>query len=149
MPLPALVVQGAGFLASMALWEGIAAIFEHMNAEPGNEPEAILTELQRAQQAASREALWEVNKDARIQGGLAKQFGGISPQSSLGQMALLQGGTLDRTDTEKYPTLNFVTNKLGMHPDEFVQRTSPTRMGDMTNIQRALPPMMREQTNAG
>jgi len=149
MPIPALVIHGAGFLASMALWEGIAFLFEHFKDEPGNEPEAIAAALQSAQQSASQESLWELNKDARLQESLGKQFEGINPQASLSQLSLMKSGVLDRTDPTKYPTLNYVTKKLGMRPDEFVARTSPTRMGDLTGMQKALPPSMREMNPNG
>lgn len=133
-------------LASYLLFEGISAFAENYNGDP----EAAVAKALQNQAAESQfGALQEFSRPSRVGEFMGKTFSGIAPQKSLTEMAMMRNGLYDRTDPDNTPVLNFVSSKLGITPDEFAQRTSPTRMGDLSGITKSLQPQMMEMPNNG
>ena len=144
MPIPAIVVGGAKLLGSLLLWEGVASLIEHWT---GNPEESVQAALQAAQQNAASSALWEQNRPGIVEEGVAKTFQGIDPGRSLTELAMLQQGMFDKADPARYPVLNYVSQKTGIHPSEFMQRTAPSRIGDFSGVQRMTPGMSERLPN--
>jgi hypothetical protein len=140
MALPLLI--GAG-LASFAVSEVIAALLESWTGDPESSVTAALAQIQ---QKAQYDAMTGFNQEAEVKGDVARAFKGATPRG-LGELALYQQGVFD-TPTER-PTLGYVTQRLGISPQDFMQRTSPTRMGDLSGFQRVLPPDLIEKGPTG
>lgn len=142
LPLAGALIWGGKLLAELAIWEGISAVLEHFAGEvdPGNEPEAIFAELTKAQEEATRATMRDMGADARQQDFLASTFHGIEPRRGLTELSLFQQGVFDdKSDADRYPTLNYVSQRVGISPQELIQRSNPSRMGDLSALQNSLP----------
>lgn len=132
MALPAI---GIG-IAAFAVSEAIAALLEHWVGDPEASVQAALKTIQ---EKAQYDAMSAYNRPMQVEQDVARAFKGAGPRS-LTELALYQQGLFDDK-----PVLSYVTQSLGMTPDEFMRRTSPTRMGDLSTLQRALPPTLIEK----
>lgn len=133
-------------LASYLLMEGISAIAEKATGDPERDVQNALSQVQSQAQFS---ALQDYTRPTRVGEFMGQAFKGIHPERSITELAMLRRGLYDKvSDPETSPTLHYVTQRLGISPADFIQRTSPTRMGDMSTITRALPPRLMEQQNA-
>jgi hypothetical protein len=141
----AFIATAGGVLASYLLMEGIASLAEHFTGDP---EKAVEDALAGVRSQAEFSALQEYTRPTRVQQFMGETFKGVQPHRSLTELAMLRRGLHDNTDPETSPVLSYVTQRLGISPNDFVRRTSPTRIGDMGAIDRALPPQMVENANA-
>ena len=135
-------VAGGGLwagLATFAATEAIAALLEHWTGDPESSVTAALAKIQ---QKSQYDAMTSFNQEAEVKQEVARSFKGATPRG-LGELALYQQGVYD-LPSEK-PVLNYVTQSIGIRPEDFLQRSSPTRMGDLSTFQRSLPPDLLEK----
>lgn len=136
MGLPLLI--GAG-LASFAVSEVIAALLEKWTGDPETSVAAALATIQ---EKAQYDAMTGYNQEAEVKQDVARAFKGATPRG-LGELALYQQGVFDSPDER--PVLNFVARSIGISPEDFMRRTSPTRMGDLSTFQRGMSPDLLER----
>ncbi len=124
----------AGTLGIIALFEGVAALLEHLEGDPEAEVSAALQRLASKNQrrafalaAVEQEGIEDVNqKFAR--------FNKI-PSRMLTQAAISRspGPPIGGIDTG---LLDMVSSRMGVSSQQFEQMSHPNRMGDMSSVVR-------------
>lgn len=146
----AITLVGAGILlGSIALFEGIAALLEHIEGDPEADVSLALQQLaasnqRRAFSLAATEQAGAEDVDRKF-----AAFNQI-PSRVLSEASLLnQGRPFDTANSE---LLDFVSSRLRVPSRELTRISSPSRMGDMSQVHRQLgsslasPPPTQGQT---
>lgn len=128
----------AAVFGSIALFEGIAALLEHIEGDPEADVALALQQLaQKNQRRALSQVAGEQAGEEHLQAKFAK-FNKI-PSRLLTQAALsrmpgpeLSGGDRDTS------VLDMVSQRLGVHPEALGRLSSPSRLGDMGSITRQM-----------
>jgi len=136
MAIPVLV----GGLASFVVAEIVAHLLDAWNGDPEADVDAVLQQAQK--QAVLRGGL-DYNRPAMVEESVAKAFQGIRPERTLSQLALLRSGQMDITNDDK-PVLTYIAAQLGIDPMDLIKRSSPARMGDYSDLTKAIPPQLRD-----
>lgn len=124
----------AGTIGIIALFEGVAALLEHMEGDPEADVQSALQQLATKSQrrAFSLSAVEQTGQEA-VEQKFAR-FNQI-PQRVLTEAALSRspGPPLGQADTG---LLDMVSARLGIAPQQLSASSHPSRMGDMSSIAR-------------
>lgn len=129
------LVSAAALFGSIALFEGIAALLEHIEGDPEADVAAAL------QQLATRNQRRAFSIAATEQAGVEdveQKFAAFNqiPSRVLSEAALLRQGTpFETSNTE---LLDYVSSRLRVPSTEMARISSPSRMGDMSQVHRRL-----------
>ena len=135
----AITLAGAGVLfGSIMLFEGLAALLEHIEGDPEADVTAALQKLVRTnQRRAFAQQAGEVAGEENLQQRFAK-FNQI-PSRLLTSAALsrMPGPELGGAPRDT-ALLDMVATRAGVSPRVLNQVSSPSRMGDMGSIARQM-----------
>lgn len=127
----------AGIMGSIALFEGVAALLEHIEGDPEADVTAALQQLaaknqRRAFATAATEQAGIENLDERF-----ARFNQISSRF-LTQAALSRMPQPPLREEGNTAVLDMVSQRLGVTPRTLDQVSSPSRLGDMSTIYRQM-----------
>jgi hypothetical protein len=119
----------------------VGEIISRAMNETGGDPEAAVERILAAgQQKAQVEAIMKTSQGVEEQESLAEHYRGLRPDRTLTAMALQQRDPSSREITpDRTPVLEYISKKLGMTPDDLKSLSSPSRMGDYSELQTVLP----------
>jgi hypothetical protein len=134
----AITLAGAGLLfGSIALFEGVAAILEHIEGDPEADVQVALQRLAATnQRRAFAQAATEQAGAEHLQEKFAK-FNQI-PSRMLTQAAISRMPSPPLGQAPETGLLDMVSERLGVSPRVLNQVSSPSRMGDMGTIARQM-----------
>jgi len=123
----------ASTIGIIALFEGLAAVLEHIEGDPEADVQMALQHLASKNQ---RRAMSSLATEQRGREHVEEKFSRFHeiPQRALSQSAMLQsGGPSMARDTG---LIDMVSSRLGITPEQMGQVSHPSRMGDMSSIIR-------------
>lgn len=125
----------AGLFGSIALFEGVAALLEHIEGDPEADVQIAL------QQLAARNQRRAFSLAAAEQAGredVEQQFAKFNeiPSRVLSEASLSRQGT--PFTSRDSGLLDFVSARLGIPSSELSRVSSPARTGDMSQVHRRL-----------
>ncbi len=124
-----------GTLGMIALFEGVAALLEHIEGDPEADVQMALQQLASKNQ---RRAMSILATEQRGKEQVEEQFARFSevPKRALSQTAMLQsGGPAMGRDAG---LINMVSSRLGITPEQMGQVSHPSRLGDMSSVIRQM-----------
>lgn len=135
-----------GMLAFVVLAEGGMALWDYLEGDPEADVATALARIQAENQIAARE---RIAGRQRGEEAVEEKFARFMP---IGREALTTAAQLRRPETVASlrggqevqgltgerggELLDLVATRLGISPEELVQRTAPSRMGDYTRTVR-------------
>jgi hypothetical protein len=125
----------AGTLGMIALFEGVAALLEHIEGDPEADVQTALQQLAAKNQ---RRAMSIIATEQRGKEQVEANFARFNevPRRALSQAAMLQsGGPAMGRDTG---LIDMVAARLGMTPERLGQVSHPSRLGDMSSVIRRM-----------
>ncbi len=129
------LAAAAGLFGGLVLFEGLAALLEHIEGDPEADVALALQQLasQNQRRAFSIAATEQAGReDVNQKFASANQI----PSRVLSQEALLQQG--DPFTTPDSELLDFVSSRLRVSPSDLSRMSSPTRAGDLSQLHRQL-----------
>lgn len=127
----------AGIFGTIALFEGVAALLEHIEGDPEADVALALQQLAaKNQRRAFATAAVEQQGTEALQERFAK-FNRI-PSRLLTQAALSRMPQPEAGGDGNTAVLDMVSQRLGVGPRVLDQVSSPSRMGDMSSIARQM-----------
>lgn len=131
------LVGAAALFGSIALFEGVAAILEHIEGDPEADVQVALQRLAATnQRRAFAQAAGEQAGVEHLQEKFAK-FNQI-PSRMLTQAALSRMPGPPMGQAPETGLLDMVSQRLGVSPRVLNQVSAPSRMGDMGTIARQM-----------
>ncbi len=132
----AVTLAGAAALfGSIALFEGVAALLEYIEGDPEVDVQMALQQLAARNQrrAFSLAATEQAGKE-----DVERQFAAFNriPSRVLSEASLSQGGAPPTAQNTEL--LDFISARLGVPPSELTRVSSPSRVGDTSQIHRRL-----------
>jgi len=131
------LVGAATLFGSIALFEGLAAILEHIEGDPEADVHVALQRLAATnQRRAFAQAATEQAGAEHLQEKFAK-FNQI-PSRMLTQAALSRMPSPPMGQAPETGILDMVSQQLGVSPRVLSQVSSPSRMGDISTVIRQM-----------
>jgi hypothetical protein len=127
----------AGLMGSIALFEGVAALLEHLEGDPEADVELALKQLAAKNQ---RRAFATMATEQRGAEHLQEKFAKFNriPSRLLTQAALSRMPQPEVGGGGNTAVLDMISQRLGISPRTLNQVSSPSRMGDMSSIARQM-----------
>ena len=125
----------AGTLGVIALFEGVAALLEHIEGDPEADVQAALQQLAARNQ---RRAMGVLATEQLGQEQVEEKFArfNVIPQRALTQEAIR--GTPGPALGQDTGLIEMVSARLGITPQQMGRVSHPSRMGDMTSVIRQM-----------
>lgn len=129
------LVGAAALFGSIALFEGVAALLEHIEGDPETDVALALQQLASSNQ---RRAFSIAATEQAGAEDVEQKFAAFNqiPSRVLSEAAVLQQGTPFTTPDSEL--LDFVSSRLRVPSGELARISSPSRMGDMSQVHRRL-----------
>lgn len=134
-------IIGKGNLYAMLASIIAGEVISRMMNDAGGDPEAAVERILAAgQQKAQVEAVMKTSQAGEEQDALSEHYRGLRPDRTMAAMALQQRSPSSRAITpDNTPVLEYITKKLGITSDDLKSLSSPSRMGDYSELQTVLP----------
>lgn len=127
----------AGIMGTIALFEGLAALLEHIEGDPETDVAMALQQLAAKNQ---RRAFATMATEQRGAEYLQERFAKFNriPSRLLTQAALSRMPQPEAGGERNTAVLDMISQRMGISPRVLDQVSSPSRMGDMSSIARQM-----------